>query len=110
MQAKVVGGAGPLRINASDLMQEYEQYNHRHTPLQLQQIQIQQPPGTPGYNLAPMILDGCSASSLHLGPYADVEEMCGEDGPVFSLFGGEMYLLQHSPNFVGLFYKRDVEM
>jgi len=94
LQGKIVGGAGPLRINASDLMQEYEQYQPRQAPLQLQQIQ-HQPPGAFGKQGGmPFVLDSNTAN--HLGPYSDIDDMCSEDGPVFELLGGEIYMYEAS--------------
>jgi len=89
LQGKIVGGAGPLRINASDLMQEYEQYRQRH-PVQLQQIQQLPAPGK--QSAKPFILDNSTAH--HLGPFADLEDMCGEDGPLCELLGGEIYVYE----------------
>lgn len=83
MQGKVVGGAGPLRINASDLMQDYEQSKHQHLPVQLQQIQTGGGGGTMQSNF-----------SKHIGFFPDVEDMCSEDGPIFELLGGEIFMFE----------------
>ncbi len=89
LQGKVVGGAGPLRINASDFMQEHEQYHHHHVPLLLQQMQIQ--------STKTNFLENISEN---------IEEMCGEDGPLYVLLGGEIYLYEAGWDAIKLFESR----
>ena len=94
LQGKLAGGAGPLRINASDLMQEYEQHQQqRRAPLQLQRVlHLPQTAGKSAGNQKLMYLD--SSNAMHLGPYHDIEEMCGEDGPLYELLGGEIFVYE----------------
>jgi RNA recognition motif-containing protein len=88
MQGKLVGGAGPLRINASDLMQEYEQQQQQQGILPLG-------PGPSGLGFqegakrlgdAQPALDGVD---LTLSPAS-----ISEGGPVCELLGGEIYIYE----------------
>jgi len=90
LQGKLVGGAGPLRINASDLMQEYEQ--QQQTQQQPGQNQQQHP------NLKQVGKGGLGEGNL-LNPQeptdlAAVADLCGEDGPLYELLGGEIYVYE----------------
>jgi len=80
LQGKLVGGAGPLRINASDLMQEYEQ----------QQQQQQTPGGIPGMSTGG-VLPG-DVDGFPVDVPSSIQDLCGEEGPLFELLGGEIYL------------------
>jgi hypothetical protein len=101
LQGKLIGGAGPLRINASDLMQEYEQQ---------QQLQLQKQAVERKY------LDGGLESDTQFPPVRNNPtssyEICGsppsavaptpergtvlitDDGPWFELLGGELYVYE----------------
>jgi hypothetical protein len=97
LQGKLIGGAGPLRINASDLMQEYEQ--------QQQQIQMQKQATTSSY------LDGSLENDAQFppvrsnyqigGPLSDIVRspdrgalLIPDEGPWVELLGGEIYVYE----------------
>ena len=96
LQGKLIGGAGPLRINASDLMQEYEQQ-------QQQQLLVQK-------QVEARFLDGLEKDSTFLsirGHYqigsppsaiAPASEhgavLISDGGPWVELLGGEMYVYE----------------
>ena len=89
LQGKLVGGAGPLRINASDLMQEYEQ----------QQQQQELPQHSLAEKLAGRFGADAQLLSARLGIFtgdpaalACFGDLCGEEGPIYELLGGEIYL------------------
>lgn len=102
LQGKLVGGAGPLRINASDLMQEYEQQ---------QQAQQHHHPHPPTPNAAPHTFNkqpgqpkqlarfGSDADAYPLGlaepaDLAVLAELCSDEGPLYELLGGEIYVYE----------------
>ena len=70
-------------------------------PLQLQQIQQISQPSKQAGKL--MCLDNSNA--VHLGPFSDIDDMCSEDGPVYELLGGEIYVYE-AGDIIKLFENR----
>lgn len=101
LQGKLIGGAGPLRINASDLMQEYELNQTSTSPNTLNNNSTTETtPSNPGATGGQIGLsrptgkletDSSEQPGLDLGDPL-MEEESIEEGPLFELLGGEIFL------------------